>query len=338
MNKVTTLLLVMFLGGCTVGPDYRRPEVSLPDHFGATTRPATSHVEFARWWTVFGDPQLDSLIDRAMVNNLDLKVAEARVREARAQRGVVAADQWFQVNSNATYRRSRTSENAFSFSGSPSDAAAREGRVLHPARFSRRAQTTDLWQAGFDASWELDLFGGIRRSVEAAEADVSAQVENQRDVLVTLLAEVARNYLELRGFQQQIEIARRNVRIQQDAVEVAQSKARLVGGWELDVARAQAQVASTQSQIPTLETLRDQAAHRLAVLLGHEPRALVAELAEFGRSRRARRRCRRGCRRSCCGGGRTCGGASVSWRQRRRGSGWRPPTCTRSSPSRRRWA
>ena len=283
--KLHLSFAVALLAGCTVGPDYRRPEIPVPDHFGATTRPATSHVEFARWWTIFGDPQLDSLIDRAVVSNLDLKVAEARVREARSQRGVVAADQWLAVNANGTYRRTRTSENAFSFSGSPSDAGAAAGGASGVTgntfgSFNRPGDTTDLWQAGFDASWELDVFGGIRRSVEAAEADVSAQVENQRDALVTLLAEVARNYLELRGFQQQIEIARRNVKIQQDAVEVAQSKARLVGGSELDVARAQAQVASTQSLIPTLETQRDQAAHRLAVLLGQEPRALMAELAE----------------------------------------------------------
>jgi NodT family efflux transporter outer membrane factor (OMF) lipoprotein len=285
MNNWPPLLLVTILAGCTVGPDYHRPETPLPDQFGATTRPAaTSQPDLARWWTVFGDEQLNALIDRAVVSNLDLKVAAARVREARAQRGVVAADQWFNISSNATYRRSRTSQNAFSVNGSPGDAAAGAGAAGGGSgntfgSFQPPGDTTDLWQAGFDASWELDVFGGIRRSVEAAEADIGAQVENQRDTLVTLLAEVARNYLELRGFQQQIEIARRNVRIQQDAVEVAQSKARLVGGSELDVARAQAQVASTQSQIPTLETQRDQAAHRLAVLLGLEPRALLAELA-----------------------------------------------------------
>src|SRR5436190_10409519 len=102
---------ILLFAGCTVGPNYQRPDVPLPDHFGATTRPATEHVDFARWWTNFNDPQLDSLIDRAVAGNLDLKTAAARVREARAQRGVVAADRGLQVGSNATYRRSRTSEN-----------------------------------------------------------------------------------------------------------------------------------------------------------------------------------------------------------------------------------
>jgi NodT family efflux transporter outer membrane factor (OMF) lipoprotein len=116
--------------------------------------------------------------------------------------------------------------------------------------------------------------------VQAADADVAAQVENRRDALVTLLAEVARNYLELRGFGQQIEIARRNVKIQQDAAEVARSKARLAGGSELDVSRALAQVNTTQASIPQLEGLRDQAAHRLGILLGQPPRAVIEEVAE----------------------------------------------------------
>jgi NodT family efflux transporter outer membrane factor (OMF) lipoprotein len=282
MRNVTPLLVVTLVAGCTVGPNHRQPEVAVPERFGAATQPVAQQVELARWWTTFGDPQLDALVERAVASNLDLKVAEARVREARAQRGIAGADQWLQVNANGTYRRSRSSENAFSFTGSPSDGGAGGGGTGGSTgntfgSFDEPGSTTDLWQAGFDASWELDVFGGLRRGVEAAEADVSAQIENRRDTLVTLLAEVARNYLELRGYQQQIEIAGRNVRIQQDAVEVAEAKARLVGGSELDVARAQAQVASTRSQIPTLEAQRDQAAHRLAVLVGRPPRALLAE-------------------------------------------------------------
>jgi NodT family efflux transporter outer membrane factor (OMF) lipoprotein len=286
MNPIRHLpsLLPLLLIGCTVGPDYHAPQTSVPDRFGATTRPATEHVDFARWWTTFHDPLLNSLIDRAMAGNLDLKIAAARVREARAQRGVVAADGYPNLNTSASYRRTRTSENAFDIGGRPGATTGGTGTTGGTAQqfgaFNAPGSTTDLFQAGFDASWEIDVFGGVRREVEAAEADIGAQIENQRDTLVSLLAEVARNYLELRGYQQQIVIAHRNVKIQQDAVEVAQSKARLVGGSELDVARAQALVASTQSQIPTLETLRDQAAHRLGVLLGLEPRALIAELEE----------------------------------------------------------
>jgi NodT family efflux transporter outer membrane factor (OMF) lipoprotein len=274
------LVFFILLSGCTVGPNYQPPAVPVPDHFGATTRPATEHVDFARWWTTFNDPLLNSLIDRAAADNLDLKIAQARIREARAQRGIVSAAYYPSVDANASYRRSRTSENAFNFNGSgaPDSAGGSAGNTF--GAFTPPGATTDLFQTGFDASWEIDVFGGVRRDVQAADADIAAQIESRRDTLISLFAEVARNYLELRGFQQQIEIAQRNVKIQQDAAEVAQSKARLAGGSELDVARAQAQVASTQAQIPTLQTLRDQAAHRLGVLLGREPRSLIAELQQ----------------------------------------------------------
>jgi multidrug efflux system outer membrane protein len=280
LHLPSAILVLCAITGCTVGPNYQRPDVAVSDHFGATTRPATQHVDFARWWTNFNDPLLNSLIDRAVADNLDLKIAQARVREARAQRGVVAADALPSLNANASYRRSRTSENAFNFSGEPASAGGSSPKSTL-GTFNAPGSTTDLFQTGFDASWEIDVFGGVRREVEAAEADISAQIENQRDTLVSLLAEVARNYLELRGFQQQIEIANRNVKIQQDAAEVAQAKSRLAGGSELDVARAQAQVAATQAQIPTLQTQRDQAAHRLGVLLGRDPRALIAELEQI---------------------------------------------------------
>jgi outer membrane protein, multidrug efflux system len=275
------MLVGSIVVGCTVGPNYLTPTMPLPDHFGATTRPVTEHVDFAHWWTTFNDPMLNSLIDRAAADNLDLKVAAARIREARAQRAVVNAGYYPTVDTNASYRRSRTSENAFAFNGSGEPAGSTGASSVTGntfGSFTPPGATTDLFQTGFDASWEIDVFGGVRRDVEAANADLSAQIENQRDTLVSLFAEVARNYLELRGFQQQIEIAARNVKIQQDAADVAQSKARLAGGSELDVARAQAQVATTSSQIPALETQRDQAAHRLAVLVGREPRALIAEL------------------------------------------------------------
>lgn len=264
-------ILVFIAIGCTVGPEYQAPQVAVPARFGAATQPAPP-VDLAHWWTTFNDPQLDSLVARAVEGNLDLKVAESRIREARALRGVVAADAWPGVNANGSFRRSRMSENAFDTGGQNSGGQNFGG-------FAGPGDTTNLWTLGFDAAWEIDVFGGVRRSVEAAEADISARIEDRRDALVTLLAEVARNYLELRGYQQQIEIARRNVAIQQEAAEVAASKAKLAGGSELDVARAQAQVASTQSLIPQLEALRDQSAHRLAVLLGREPRALVGELA-----------------------------------------------------------
>jgi len=274
MRTLTPLLLIAFFTGCTVGPNYRAPDLNLPTTFGAfTPTQDTKDIPLQHWWTVFEDPRLNALIDRAVAGNLDLKAAESRLREARAQRGIVGADQWFNINADGSYRRSKTSESAFAVGGADSSASGGTSGQ-QGFTFARPGDTTDLFQAGFDASWELDLFGGVRRAVEAADADLAAQEENRRDVLSTVIAEVARNYIELHGYQQQIAIAERNVQTQLDAAEVARSKARLVGGSDLEVARAEAQVAQTRSQIPTLQQQRDAAAHRLAILLGLPPRQL----------------------------------------------------------------
>ncbi|MEZ0264086.1 MAG: efflux transporter outer membrane subunit, partial [Phycisphaerae bacterium] len=275
LHLPSAILVLSLLQGCTVGPDYRAPHLDVPDSFGSWTGGATGHgVDLNRWWAALNDAQLDALIDQSIAGNLDLREAEARLREARAQRGVVAADRFPNVNTTGSYRRSKTSENAFSIGGGDSGASNGDSAFS----FQRPGDTTDLFQAGFDASWELDVFGGVRRAVEAADADLDAVYENRRNVLSTLVAEVARNYAELRGYQRQIGIAERNVKIQIDAADVARAKARLAGGSELEVARAEAQTAQTRSQIPLLEQQRDAAAHRLAVLTGRPPRALFESL------------------------------------------------------------
>src|SRR5262249_6455243 len=171
------------------------------------------------WWHTLNDLLLDALIERAVHANLDLRIAAARVREARALRGVAAADQFPTVTVSGAYARNRLSENV----------------TTTPKSI---APEYDLFQSGFDASWELDLFGRIRRTVEAASADLAAAEDNRRDVLLTLLAEVARNYVDVRGFQQRLDITRDNIRTQQQTVEL--TTARFAAGLssELDVAQA----------------------------------------------------------------------------------------------------
>jgi outer membrane protein TolC len=155
-HPLSSILVLCLVSGCTVGPNYHTPAVPLPDHFGATTRPVTEHVDFAHWWTTFNDPMLNSLIDRAAADNLDLKIAAARIREARAQRGVVNAGLYPSVDTNASYRRSRTSENAFAFNGSgqPGSTGGSTGGASDNTfgAFTPPGATTDLFQAGFDAS------------------------------------------------------------------------------------------------------------------------------------------------------------------------------------------
>ena len=258
-KHIVILAATAFLAGCTVGPSYEEPQVQMPQRYGQP--PATQPVEIpVAWWTTFNDPVLDRLIDEARQSNLDLRTAEARVREARAARGIVTADYWPDVNAVGGYSRSRSSANT-TF-GSFGD------------------RETDLWQAGFDATWEIDVFGGVRRSVQAADADIEASIADRNDVLLTLLGEVARNYVELRGFQRQVDIAQSNAKSQQETLELTRVRLNAGIGTDLAVAQTEAQVAATQSQIPAFQTLAQQAIHRLSVLLGKAPVALSAELEE----------------------------------------------------------
>ncbi|HWP57002.1 MAG TPA: efflux transporter outer membrane subunit [Candidatus Acidoferrales bacterium] len=259
----------MTLGGCSVGPNYRRPDVSVPavwneEHGSIKTAPA----DLARWWTAFDDPLLNSLIERAARSNVDLRLAEARIREARALRGVTAADAWPAVNVSGSYARRRTSKNALSLP---------QGQGLPASSFGDLDR--DLFTSGFDASWEIDLFGGVRRAVEAADARIEASIEDRRHVLVTLLGDVAKNYIDLRGLQRRLAVARANLKTQQETLEL--TRVRFAAGLasDLDVAQAESQVKTTEAQIPTLESSLKQAAHRLSVLVAQEPGALWSELS-----------------------------------------------------------
>lgn len=257
-------LFLLAIGGCAVGPDYRPPQPSAPaSWYGSSDRADFApdrQTDLVRWWTLFGDPHLSSIVERAVLGNLDLKQAQARIRQARAARGVAAAGPWPTVDGTAAYTRSRTSEGSL----------------------PRNGGAVELFQAGLDAAWELDLFGGARRNVEAAEADLQASIEDQRNTLVSLVAEVGLNYLELRRFQQQAAIARKNLETQRHTAELTRKRysAGFVGA--LDVANAEAQVATTEAQIPVFEASAQQAIYRLSVLIGREPASLMEELSTPG--------------------------------------------------------
>ena len=261
---------VLFVAGCAVGPKYQEPALAVPAAWneaqqkGVETRPA----DLARWWTVFSDPLLNSLVERAVQSNLDLRVAEARVREARALREVVAAGAWPTLDTFGSYTRSRTSENAFSV---PSQGGAGGG-------FPGVKLERNLFNAGFDANWEIDVFGGVRRSVEAADATIEATDYNRRDILVSLLGDVARNYIDVRGAQRRLAVARANLKTQQDSLDLTRVRFEAGLASDLDVARAEAQINTTAAQIPTLESLLKQAAYSLDLLLGLAPGALWQEL------------------------------------------------------------
>jgi len=252
------------MSGCaSVGPDYAAPEVELPAGWHAELQPglAGEQPEPAAWWTRLADPLLDRLVQRATQQGLDVREALARVREARALRGVAGADRFPTLDATAGVERRGESDNT------PIGAFVPDNTQ---------------YSAGFDASWELDLWGRVRRSIEAADADLAASVEDARDATVSVAAETARTYVELRGFQQRLSIARQNVELQRSTLELAQTRldAGLVG--ERDVAQAKTNLQTTVSRVPSLEADRRAAENRLAVLLGAAPGTLAEELAADG--------------------------------------------------------
>lgn len=262
-GRLGMVAAVVALAGCAVGPDYKKPETKLPEKWqnepegGAT---AEQPVNLAQWWTALNDPTLNTLIEKAVAGNHDLKMAGARLREARAQRGVVAADQYPNVDVNGQYSRSKASAGT----SVPFGITRNEG--------------DDLYQVGFDASWELDVWGRVRRQVEAADADLGAAEEDRRDVLIALLAEVARNYVELRSLQERLAIAESNVASQKETYDLSKGRADAGITSNLDVARAESQLTATRSQIPALSSEISATKHRLAVLVGEQPGALEMEL------------------------------------------------------------
>ncbi len=264
---IVALGLLALLAGCMVGPDYHAPEVSTPTQWA--TPPAGGETNGAladaAWWKNFNDPELDSLMERAVKTNLDLKIARARVREARAQLRVTSADLWPSVDATASYSRVDLSRNQPLF-----------GSLTLPPGIPF---DNNVYEAGFDAAWELDVFGGARRAVEAAKATIAASEFGERGVLVSLQGEVARNYIEARGFQRQLDIARRNIAAQQDVLNLTRNRYQAGLSGDLDVQQAAALLASTQAQVPPLETGFNASAHRLGVLLALPPGALLDELS-----------------------------------------------------------
>jgi len=257
---VIVSLYLMAVTGCLVGPDYKPPQTQVPSSWTETATaqpPAHPYQDLVHWWTTFNDPMLSLLVDRAIQSNLDLKLAQARIRQARAARNVTAAGLGPTVNAGGSYTRSGSA-------------------VETPG--GTENNTSNLYRTGLDSAWEIDIFGGVRRSIEAADASLQAAVEDRRDVLVTLAAEVGLNYTDLRSFQQQIAIAQQNLKAQRHTAEITRQRYQAGFVGALDVANAEAQVATTASQIPLLESFARQSIYSLSILLGREPSALLEEL------------------------------------------------------------
>ncbi|MGR8935847.1 MAG: efflux transporter outer membrane subunit [Gammaproteobacteria bacterium] len=256
-----TLFCTAVLTACAVGPDYKQPPTPVPDDFARGGYPEYSADSIdAEWWRLFNDAQLVALVDAAVRRNHDLEAARANVREARALYLDAGLNLVPTITSHAYYNDQKRSVGALN------------NRTFVPRELS-------LYNVGFDAFWEVDLFGRVRRNVEASGDEVEVQQATLRDVGISLIAEVARNYFELRGLQHQLAVAKDNVENQQQVLEITQVRLDNGRGTELDTSRAKAQLDTTRATIPPLETALTQALHRLSVLTGQLPDALRAELS-----------------------------------------------------------
>ena len=271
----TALSATVLSGGCTVGPNYKQPPVETPAAWSEISHriaSANEETRLAGWWHGLGDPILDELIERATASNHDLRIATARVRQARAERVVVAGGQWPQVNAQASAARLRASEHG--------TLSGLEQIPVNLGDIPLPGEEIDLFRAGFDAAWELDVFGRRRRAVEQADALLEAAAARRNDVLVSLIAEVAREYLELRTLQRRIDVARANVNVQRETAELIKQRRDAGLASDLEVAQANAQLERSRSRLPALRAAAERTMHRLAVLLGKPPQALVSKLTE----------------------------------------------------------
>ncbi len=249
-----------------VGPDYRTPQIPIPQTYHQAIENPTNPppATLSQWWRLFNDPELDGLIGQAADANHDVRLAKARVREARALRGVAASALFPSLDASGSYSRSRLSQNT------------PDGLL---ARAAGQPSEANLFDAGLDMNWELDIFGGNRRGIEAAQADLSAAMESSRQTLITVLAEAGLDYLDLRGLQKQLAVARDNLRLQEQTLDLTRDRFKAGLASELDSARAEAQAANTRSQIPLLEQDIQGDIHRLSVLIGKSPDELQSQLA-----------------------------------------------------------
>ncbi len=257
MKRLAALLLV--LSGCTVGPDYQEPETKTAAAFEQAEGFTVDHA-LAAWWREFGDPKLDALVERAVAGNHSVKAAAALLREARALYGLETYDLAPTLTTHAGYNRQLLS-NATFLTGVP-----------------RADRTFGFFSAGFDAAWELDLFGRVRRSMEAASAETGMAEATRRDVLQSLLAEVARNYFEVRGAQYRLDVARKNAALLDESLKLVVSRVEAGRGTQLDVERARTELQSTLASLPPLETEAVKAKNRIAVLLGEQPAGFALDL------------------------------------------------------------
>jgi NodT family efflux transporter outer membrane factor (OMF) lipoprotein len=282
--------MLILLTACTVGPDFAAPTswwnptswTGAGPQAAVPSQPVAEPVD-AQWWTLFGDPVLTGMEQRLAEANLDVRVAGLRLAEARATVGVVEAAALPSVNGNGSYTRQQASNRGVLWLNPPSSAAHQANGLANPQTGAQEKNPNlfapyDLFQYGFDASWELDLWGRVRRGVESASASVAATEDARRDALLTAMAELARDYVQLRGVQRNLDITRQNLDSSRQSLTLTRQRAEGGVTTDLDVATAAAQVASIDAELPGLETREAVLINAIGLLLGEAPAALTDKL------------------------------------------------------------
>lgn len=251
------LAITLLTQGCViVGTDYEAPTTNLPDAWTLSVKDDLERpANLAKWWMAYDDPALNLLIEKTRDANRNLKIASQNISKARAQRGVAMSIALPALNGSGNYSRNRASQNL-----------PMSGADLN---------SSNLYITGFDAGWEIDIFGGLRRNVEASDANLEASIELYRDVLVTLLAETASNYIEYRTFEERMGIAVSNAAIQQSSVELTQSRLDAGLAPRIDVTQATTNLERTRAVIPQLKVQLASARNRLASLIAESPSSVI---------------------------------------------------------------
>lgn len=288
-RAVLGAVAVISVSACTVGPDFKSPvmmpapQLLTPSTAAVPSKLTTLAVQ-ADWWKLFNDPLLTSLEKRATEQNLDLQAAEARIGQSRAKLKIAGADQFPTIGAGASALRERASANGIlqltgtSSAVSPDSANGTDTFGTNSLSGASGSAPYSLWQYGFDASWELDLWGRVRRTRESAAATAQAAVFDTDAVQVTVSAEVARTYLQLRGVQSTLAIAVKNQEIARTSLKLAQHREQEGVATRYDAASAGAQLATVSATIPELERQRSALMNALALLLDESPHALDGEL------------------------------------------------------------
>ena len=265
INRVVHKLLIAIaastLAACAVGPNYQRPATPVDAHFVNATQPGfAENAAVEQYWTRFADPVLNSLVNDAVAHNTDLRTAAANLQASRAVRRLAGFDLFPTATLNGSYTHILDSKQQLPFA-------------------DRRDREFDSAQGAFEGLWELDLFGRVRRNVEAARADVGVSVASLQDARVSVIAEVARNYVVLRGLQDQLALTYRNADNQLSSLKLTRARLDAGRGNQLDTARAEAQWQTTLASIPSLEAAIATTTYRLSSLTGRQPAALSDRLA-----------------------------------------------------------